>query len=458
MDITTLTTTPTADLTPSTAIKSRFEFIEDEPLAARMAVIGVGGGGGNAVNNMIEQGISGVDFIVINTDQQALRHNLAPVKIQAGRVLTKGLGAGARPQVGAEAVEECRSELEKLLEGYDMVFITAGMGGGTGTGGAPTVAQIARKKNVLTVGVVTRPFGFEGKKRLQSCEQGIALLSENVDTLVVIPNERLNDIAQGLTVKQAFGMADDVLYKATRGIADLVTEHGLVNLDFADVRTTIQDGGLSLMGSGEAAGEDRAEIAAQKAITSPLFDGLSIEGARNVIVNITGSSDIGLAESTRAADLINAAAGADVEMIWGLVFNEDMKDTLRVTVIATGFDRKGELIAAHTSAPAAAAPVLAEEPEAHEEALEPEATPSQVTRITRSQPVDQNTIRHFKGEENLRDLDEPAFIRRKVDTPPAPAAKPRAKVVRRLKMDTTPDTPERKPVSKEPTFLRQQYD
>lgn len=449
MDITQLTApepapTPTP---PSTGITSRFEFIDDTPLAARMAVIGVGGGGGNAVNNMIAHGIGGVDFISINTDAQALLHNNAPVKIQAGRELTKGLGAGARPQVGAEAVEECRSELEKLLEGYDMIFVTAGMGGGTGTGGAPTVAQIARKKGVLTVGVVTRPFAFEGKRRHQSCEQGIAALRENVDTLVVIPNERLNDVAQKLSIKQAFGMADDVLYKATRGIADLITEHGLVNLDFADVRTTIQDGGLSLMGSGEAKGEDRAVVAAQKAITSPLFDGLSIQGARNVIVNITGSTDIGMMESTRAADIINEAAGPDVEMIWGLVFNEEMGETLRVTVIATGFDR-AQQEAALAPAPESAAAQPEPEPE-------PEARP-----ITRASPTDPHAVRLYKGEENLRDLDQPAFVRRQVHVSSTePQAK--TKVVKRHRLDVSDsgDRPERKrPDTDKPTFLRRQFD
>ncbi len=450
-------TTSSLSAAPSTLISSRFEFVEDEPMAARMAVIGVGGGGGNAVNNMIEKGISGVDFIVINTDQQALAFNQAPVKIQAGRALTKGLGAGARPQVGAEAVEECRGEIEKLLDGYDMVFITAGMGGGTGTGGAPTVAHIARKKGVLTVGVVTRPFTFEGKRRHVSCEQGIAALAANVDTLVVIPNERLNDVAQKLTVKQAFGMADDVLYKATRGIADLITEHGLVNLDFADVRTTIQDGGLSLMGSGEAKGEDRAEIAAQKAITSPLFDGLSIRGARNVIVNITGSSDIGLSESTRAADLINEAAGPEVEMIWGLVFNEEMGDLLRVTVIATGFDRKGEEVAPKPQ------PAPEAKPEAAPQAVEPkaEADSDLPKRLTRSQPSD-HAPRLYKGEENVRALDQPAFVRRQMmdEEPVEPG--PRTKVVKRVRLDTSGIEGNRpsakRPDTDEPTFLRRQYD
>ena len=357
--------------------------------------------------------------------------------------------------VGAEAVEECRSEIEKLLDGYDMVFITAGMGGGTGTGGAPTVAHIARKKGVLTVGVVTRPFGFEGKRRHVSCEQGIAALAENVDTLVVIPNERLNDVAQKLTVKQAFGMADDVLYKATRGIADLITEHGLVNLDFADVRTTIQDGGLSLMGSGEAKGEDRAEIAAQKAITSPLFDGLSIRGARNVIVNITGSSEIGLAESTKAADLINEAAGPEVEMIWGLVFNEEMGDLLRVTVIATGFDRKGEEPAPEPEPVTEAAPAPAPAP-----TPEPEAP----LHITRTQPSDPHAPRLYKGEENVRALDPPAFIRRKrMEDDAEGEPGPRPKVVKRVRLDMdgsrpAPKRPESGSGTDAPTFLRRQYD
>ncbi len=337
MDISDLTNSGKAD--PSGHIGSRFEFVEDEPIAARMAVIGVGGAGGSAVNNMIEKGFSGVDFIVINTDQQALAFNLAPVKIQAGRTLTKGSGAGARPQVGAEAVEECRGEIEKLLDGYDMVFITAGMGGGTGTGGAPTVAHIARKKGVLTVGVVTRPFGFESKRRHVSSEQGIAALVESIDTLVVIPNERLSDVAQKLPIEQAFGMADDMIYRAVHGIADLIAEHGMVRLNFADVRATFRDGGLSLMGLGEAKGEDRADIAAREAISSPMLDGLSIKGARNIIVNITGSSDIGITESTKAASLINDIAGPEAKMIWGLILDESMGEMMRITIYATGLNQ-----------------------------------------------------------------------------------------------------------------------
>ncbi|HIL56993.1 MAG TPA: cell division protein FtsZ, partial [Rhodothermales bacterium] len=261
---------------------SRFSFDDEATDDATIRVVGVGGGGGNAVNNMLAKGIHGVEFIAVNTDAQALGVNLAPLKIQIGRERTSGLGAGARPSVGAEAAQESHKEIEAALQGTDMVFVTAGMGGGTGTGAAPVISAIAKEMGILTVAVVTKPFDCEGKKRLYMADQGIERLRETVDTLVIVPNERLLDIAEDdTTLVDAFVMADDVLYNATRGISELITVHGLINLDFADVRTTMLDGGTALMGSSIAHGDQRAERAAREALESPLLDGISIHGARN---------------------------------------------------------------------------------------------------------------------------------------------------------------------------------
>lgn len=318
---------------------NRFMFDAEARSAAKLCVIGVGGGGGNAVDNMIREGLQEVDFIVVNTDAQALTNSMASQKIQAGRRLTKGLGAGARPFVGAEAVMESTDEVESMLQGFDMAFITAGMGGGTGTGGAPVVAQIAQRMDLLTVAIVTKPFDCEGKRRMDMAMVGINELRKYVDTLIVIPNERLLDIADdNTTLEEAFRKADKVLYDATRGISDLITLHGLINLDFADVRTTIEDGGTALMGSATASGgPNRAESAALNAISSPLMDGLSIRGARNVLVNITAGKDLGIRETTDATKIIHREAGEGVEVIFGTVIDEGMGDEMRVTVIATGF-------------------------------------------------------------------------------------------------------------------------
>ena len=321
------------------SFSSTFSFDDNLNEEAKICVVGVGGGGGNAINNMILKGIHGVEFYAINTDSQALQANLAPNKIQAGGDLTKGLGAGARPHVGAEAVEQNRDEITRSLRGFDMIFITAGMGGGTGTGGAPVVAAIAKEMGILSVAIVTKPFDCEGKKRLQSAEAGISLMRDTVDTLIVIPNERLLDIAEAnTTLMDAFGKADEVLYNATRGISDLITVHGLINLDFADVRTTMKNGGTALMGAATASGENRAEKAAREALASPLLDGLSIHGARNVLVNITAGRSLGIREATAATSIIQKEAGPDVEVIFGTVIDEDMGDELRITVIATGFE------------------------------------------------------------------------------------------------------------------------
>ena len=302
------------NLTPS------FSFDEQGQDNAKIKVIGVGGGGGNAVNNMINKGLDSVEYIALNTDAQALKSNRADLAIQVGANLTSGLGAGARPEIGREAVEENRHDLDEAVDSADMIFITAGMGGGTGTGGAPVVAGIAKRKGILTVGIVTTPFLVEGKVRMKYALEGIAELKKNCDTVIVIPNERLLDISdETTTLVDAFEMANEVLYNATRGISDLILMPGLINLDFADVRTTMIDGGAAIMGSATATGPDRAEIAAREAINSPLLDGVSIRGARNVLVNISAGRELGMRETTTATSIIQQEAGDDAEIILGTV-------------------------------------------------------------------------------------------------------------------------------------------
>ena len=320
-----------------------FELVEHVQLGARIKVIGIGGGGGNAVNTMIAGKLTGVDFIVANTDAQAIEANRATVKIQLGEQVTKGLGAGANPDVGRRAAMEDEAKLREYLTGADMIFITAGMGGGTGTGGAPVIAKIAREVGALTVGVVTKPFVFEGKKRMRQADEGIMDLKANVDTLIVIPNQRLLSIAaRTTTMLEAFHRADDILLQAVRGISDLIITPGLINLDFADVRTVMAEMGLALMGAATAQGENRAVEAAQKAISSPLLEDISIHGARGLLINITGGPDLGLHEVNEAATMIQEEAHDDANIIFGAVIDERMKDEIRVTVIATGFGERDE--------------------------------------------------------------------------------------------------------------------
>jgi cell division protein FtsZ len=316
-----------------------FEIVEQNNLAAaRIKVIGIGGGGGNAVNTMIGSRLSGVDFMVANTDAQSLEASEAAVRIQLGGMVTKGLGAGANPEIGRRAALEDQEKIREYLEGSDMIFITAGMGGGTGTGGAPVIARVAREVGALTVGVVTKPFIFEGKKRMRQAEEGIEELKASVDTLIVIPNQRLLSIAaKTTTMLEAFHKADDVLLQAVRGISDLIITPGLINLDFADVRTVMAEMGLALMGASAAAGENRAIEAAQKAISSPLLEDISIQGARGVLINITGGPDLCLHEVNEAASMIQEEAHEDANIIFGAVIDENMTDEIRITVIATGF-------------------------------------------------------------------------------------------------------------------------
>ncbi len=305
---------------------------------ARIKVVGVGGGGGNAVNRMIEENVHGIEFVAVNTDAQALLLSKAATRVHIGEKLTRGLGAGGDPEIGRKAAEESQEDLYKVLDGADMVFITAGMGGGTGTGAAPIVAKIAKDVGALTIGVVTRPFSFEGSRRMKAAEAGIAQLKENVDTLIVIPNDRLLQIVdKKAKLQDAFKVADDVLRQGIQGISELITVPGLINLDFADVRTVMSEGGAALMAVGEAEGEDRARLAAEAAISSNLLD-ITIDGARGILFNITGGPDLTLFEVNQAAAIIKEAAHPDVNMIFGAVIDENMGDRVRVTVIATGFD------------------------------------------------------------------------------------------------------------------------
>ncbi len=316
------------------------DFDLDLDQYANIKVIGVGGGGNNAVNRMINAGLKGVEFVSVNTDSQALQMALANNKIQIGSKLTKGLGAGANPDIGQKAAEESREDIEQILRGADMVFVTAGMGGGTGTGAAPVVAEVAKQLGALTVGVVTKPFTFEGKRRAQQAETGIVTLKDKVDTLITIPNDRLLQVVEKNTsIMEAFRIADDILRQGVQGISDLIAVPGLINLDFADVKTIMKEAGSALMGIGRSNGENRATEAAKQAISSPLLE-TSIEGARGVLLNITGGSSLGLFEVNEAADIIFQSADPEANIIFGAVIDERMEDDITVTVIATGFDQR----------------------------------------------------------------------------------------------------------------------
>jgi cell division protein FtsZ len=306
---------------------------------ARIRVIGIGGGGSNAVNRMINSGVAGVDFIAVNTDSQALLLSEAPTRVRIGEKLTRGLGAGGNPEIGEKAAEESVDELAEVLKGSDMVFITAGMGGGTGTGASSIVAQVAKQQGALTIGVVTRPFTFEGSRRGKSAETGIEKLSKEVDTLIIIPNDRLLEVAdKRVSLNESFRMADDVLRQGIQGITELITVPGIINLDFADVRAIMSSGGAALMAIGEGAGEERARIAAEQAISSRLLD-VTIDGARGILFNVTGGADLSLFEVNQAAAIIRDTAHPDANLIFGAVIDESMGDKMRITVIATGFDQ-----------------------------------------------------------------------------------------------------------------------
>ena len=369
-------------------------FIDDDPplTGARIKVIGIGGGGSNAVNRMIEAGIEGIEFLVANTDLQALKRSRAPIKIQLGSRLTKGLGAGADPNVGREAALEDTDKIIEVLEGADMVFVTTGLGGGTGTGAAPIIASLATELDALTVAVVTKPFHFEGRRRMQQADHGLRELRECVDTVITIPNERLlHTVDRGVSLADSFKVADDVLRQAVQGISDLITVPGLINLDFADVKSIMQGMGMALMGAGRATGENRAIEATQQAISSPLLEEATIQGAKGVLINITGGTDLTLFEVNAASSIIRESADDDANIIFGAVIDETLTDEMKITVIATGFDKESASVASAAATTAIPAP-----------------PPRFVAR-----PAD-DLPRPMMGA-RVDDLDVPTFIRKKAD-------------------------------------------
>ncbi|MCK5488430.1 MAG: cell division protein FtsZ [Gemmatimonadetes bacterium] len=384
-----------------------FEFERETTRNARMKVVGVGGAGGNAVNRMIDEDLDGVEFVAINTDAQALSNCSAHLSLQVGRKLTRGLGAGARPEVGRQAIAENEEEVRRALEGADLVFVTAGMGGGTGTGAAPRVGQIASEMGALVIAIVTRPFNFEGKKRMRHAEMGLRDLRRSVDTMIVVPNEKLlSVVGKGTTFRAALKKADEVLLHATQGISDLISVTGEVNVDFADVRTVMSNRGAALMGTGEATGEDRAVEAAQQAICSPLLDSVSINGATGVLVNISGGMDLAIDEVTTVNSIVQEAAGDEAEMIFGAVHDPNLDGKLRVTVIATGFGEQVE------DEPAPTLKVVPVDPE-------PIVRPRLVSVIGGSPSPVSRTLPEigsaFTGRSQVEDLEIPTFIRRQMD-------------------------------------------
>ncbi|HEX7049151.1 MAG TPA: cell division protein FtsZ [Longimicrobiales bacterium] len=392
-----------------------FEFEEAATQNARMKVVGVGGGGGNAVNRMIDEDLEGVEFISVNTDAQALKNSRSQLKIQIGKKLTRGLGAGARPEIGRQAIEENREEVARAIEGSDLVFITAGMGGGTGTGAAPVIAEMARELGALSIGVVTKPFLFEGKKRMRQAEQGLAELKRSADTVIVVPNERLlSVVGKGVSFRDALKRADEVLLHATQGISDLINVTGEVNVDFADVRTVMASRGPALMGTGFASGENRAVEAAQEAISSPLLDNVSILGAAGVLINITGGMDLTIDEVTSIASIIQEAAGEEAEIIFGAVHDPSMEGEVRVTVIATGLAggeeaaREGVLRPNFNMRGA----VPSSMPMAPSRRPAPERNGSSM--VAEAMPFPREPERAIVRRQ-LTDLDIPTFIRRQMD-------------------------------------------
>ena len=398
-----------------------FEFDSLAEQKANLKVIGVGGAGGNAVNRMIQAGMKGVDFMVINTDAQDLENNAAENKIQIGKNLTRGLGAGAKSEIGRDAIESDKDAVKSLIEGADMVFITAGMGGGTGTGAAPRIAQIAREMGVLTVGIVTLPFNFEGPKRMNRGLAGITELRKVCDTLISIPNQKLMSVVdKDTTVVEAFKLADSVLHHASKGISDLINVHGLVNLDFADVETIMKNMGEAIIGTGTAKGEERAVLAAQQAISSPLLDSASISGAQGVLVNITGGSDLAIMEVDQATNIIFEEAGQGANIIFGAVIDPSLKDEIMVTVIATGFNHKSssdeisnKTIESHIETQQQLKSVTEQvNVPLHEQETERISEPKQLP-IENKEPV--KLFNDISSGMRENDLDVPAFIRRQQD-------------------------------------------
>ncbi len=396
-----------------------FEFDESAATNAAMKVVGVGGGGGNAVNRMIDEDLGGVEFVTVNTDAQALKSSKSGTKIQIGRKLTRGLGAGARPEVGRAALEESRDEVYAALQGADLVFITAGMGGGTGTGGAPLIGEIAREMGALTIAVVTKPFLFEGRKRLRQADEGLAELKRAVDTMIVVPNERLlSVVGKGTSFRDALKKADEVLLHATQGISDLIRVTGEVNVDFADVRTIMSNRGAALMGSGFGRGENRAMEAAQEAISSPLLDNISIQGAAGVLINITGGMDLAIDEVTTISQIIQDAAGDEAEIIFGAVHDPQMSEEVRVTVIATGFeaeDRGNTVLRSSFGTERRTEPMVQPQPQVYRQQVRAVSGGQPVVTDMHG-PVDRSPMPAPRSAGRApSDLDIPTFIRRQID-------------------------------------------
>jgi len=402
----------------------RIQFNEDPRNNAKIKVIGVGGGGGNAVNRMICAGVEGVEFAVANTDLQALQMSHAPVKIQLGTKLTNGLGAGANPEIGRRGALEDAEKIIEVLEGADMVFVTAGLGGGTGTGAAPIIASLASEMGALTVAVVTKPFAFEGKRRLSQAERGLAELIDSVDTMIVIPNEKLLAVAQDAGFFESFRIADDILGQAVQGISDIITIPGIINRDFADVKTIMAGMGYAVMGTSTGRGERRATDAAQAAIASPLLEAGAIDGARGILINITGSSSLKLAEVNEASTIIQSAAHEDANIIFGAVQDEKMKDEVKITVIATGFktdqpQRKERAVSAAQAAISSARTVSAYQSSSHSVVVQKtngHSHPAAMVRTsppTRENPTIESVKGAVKGAVEQDDLDVPAFIRKR---------------------------------------------
>ncbi len=404
----------------------RIHFNEDPRNNAKIKVIGVGGGGGNAVNRMICAGVEGVEFVVANTDLQALQMSRAPVKIQLGTKLTNGLGAGANPEIGRRAALEDADKIIEALEGADMVFVTTGLGGGTGTGAAPIIASLASEMGALTVAVVTKPFAFEGRRRLSQAERGLAELIDSIDTTIVIPNEKLLAVAQNAGFFESFRIADDILRQAVQGISDIITIPGIINRDFADVKTIMQGMGYAVMGTAVAKGERRATEAAQAAISSPLLEAGAIDGARGILINITGSSSLKLSEVNEASTIIQSAAHEDANIIFGAVLDEKMKDDVKITVIATGFKsdqpqrRERAVSAAQTAITSSrtASAYQMQQPASNSTRVNGSAAayasgPTRVIAPTRENPNLASMTQAIKGAVEQDDLDVPAFIRKR---------------------------------------------
>ena len=400
-----------------------FEFDSLAEQKAKLKVIGIGGAGGNATNRMIQAGMQGVDFIAINTDAQDLENNAAENKIQIGKNLTKGLGAGAQAEVGREAVQSDQESIEAILEDADMAFVTAGMGGGTGTGAAPMIAKLSREMGILTVGIVTLPFNFEGPKRMNRALEGIAELRKACDTVIAIPNQKLMSIVEtDTTVVEAFQLADSVLHQAAKGISDLINVHGLINLDFADVQTIMKKMGEAIMGTGVAQGEERAVLAAQQAISSPLLDDASISGAQGVLVNITGSADLTLLEVDAATNIIFEEAGKDANIIFGAVIDPSLGDEIRVTVIATGFNQgqyvsEKEPAAEEVAAPIPQRPTQELLDQMNQPVFKQQDDPEEPTVEAPQQETPKPSFKFDDTNPAIygEDLDVPAFIRRQQD-------------------------------------------